>query len=76
MFEYINLWRKFSSLHWFRSWVVAAVARACLVLVSAGPSAGCVSSVMASEPGCVCGGSMIRETNFPDIFQGYESMIL
>ena len=50
---------------------MAAVAFACLVLVSAGPPAGRVSSVV-----CLWRGSMIRETSFPDIFQGYESMIL
>ena len=37
---------------------------ACLLLVSAEPSAGWVSSVIAREPGCVFCGSMIREISF------------
>ena len=45
-----------SSLHWFVGWGVAAVVFACLVLVSAGPSTGWVSSVVAQEPECVWGG--------------------
>ena len=65
-----------SSLHWFVGWGVAAVVFACLVLVSAGPSTGWVSSVLAQEPECVCvggeggGESMICGTNFPDIVLG------
>ena len=55
---------------------MAAAAFACLLLVSAEPSAGWVSSVVAREPGCVCWESMICETSFPDIFRGYDSMIL
>ena len=55
---------------------MAAAAFACLLLVSAEPSTGLALSVVAREPGCVCWGSMIHETRFPDIFQGYESMIL
>ena len=55
---------------------MAAAAFACLLLISPEPSAGLVLSVVAQEPECVCWGSMIRETSFPDIFRGYESMIL
>ena len=56
---------------------MAAVAFACLVVVSAGP-VGWVSSAVSQGARCVRGGggTMIGETNFPDIFQGYESMIL
>ena len=54
---------------------MAAAAFACLLLFSVEPSAGWVLSVVAWEPGCVYWESMTRETSFPDIFRGYESMI-
>ena len=37
---------------------------------------GAVCGCGGSGAGVCLGGGMIRETNFPDLFRGYESMIL